>query len=130
MNTTSLIGRFTKEHEIRYSQGATPIAVLRNSLAVNRRFKKQGEADADFINILAFGKQAELLEKYTGKGQQVAIEGHIQTGSYENAEKKRVYTFEVVVDSVTLLGSKSDTGVTPIPQQVNQATEDLDDLPF
>jgi single-strand DNA-binding protein len=100
MNTCSLIGRLTKESDIRYSQSGT--AVLRNSVAVNRKFKKD---ETDFINILAFGKTAELMANHLNKGDQVGIEGHIQTGSYEK-DGKKVYTTEIVVDNMTFIGGK------------------------
>jgi single-strand DNA-binding protein len=102
MNTCSLIGRLTKENELRYSASGT--AVLRNSLAVNRKFKKD---ETDFINLLAFQKTAELMANHLNKGDQVGIEGHIQTGSYEK-DGKKIYTTEVVVDNITFVGSRKD----------------------
>lgn len=123
MNNVCLVGRLTKDNEVRYSQSATPVAVLRNSIAVNRRFKKQGEADADFINILAFGKTAELIEKSVKKGQQLGIEGRIQTGNYEK-DGKKVYTSEVVIENITFIGSKNET------TNVVSGTDEQDDLPF
>jgi single-strand DNA-binding protein len=110
MNNVSLIGRLVKDSSITYSQSGT--AVLKNSLAVNRKFKKD---ETDFINILAFGKTAELIANHLNKGDQVGIEGHIQTGSYEK-EGKKIYTFEVVVDNITFIGSKKD-----VQQQNNQS---------
>ncbi len=83
MNKVILMGRLTRDPEVRYSQGAEPLAIARYSLAVNRRFKRDGEPDADFINIVAFGRNAEFAEKFFQKGQQVSVVGHIQTGSYE-----------------------------------------------
>lgn len=93
MNKVILMGRLTKEPEVRYSQGATPTAIAKYSIAVNRRFKKDGEPDADFFNIVAFGKNGEFAEKYFKKGQQVCVVGHLQTGSYEKDGIKR-YTTE------------------------------------
>jgi single-strand DNA-binding protein len=110
MNSVNIIGRLTKENELKYSASGT--AVLKNSLAVNRKFKKD---ETDFINILAFGKTAELMANHLNKGDQVGIEGHIQTGSYEK-EGKKVYTFEVVVDNITFIGSRKDA-----QQQNNQS---------
>lgn len=100
MNTVNLIGRLTKEGELKYSQSGT--AFYRNTLAVNRKFKKE---EADFMNLLAFSKTAELMGNNLIKGSQVGIEGHIQTGSYEKDGKKN-FTFEVVVDSLTFIGKK------------------------
>lgn len=134
MNVSTLIGRLTKENELRYSPSGT--AVLRNSLAVNRKFKKE---ETDFINILAFGKTAELMGNHLNKGDQVGIEGHIQTGSYEK-DGKKVYTFEVVVDSITFIGGskkKEDKPATKFtadpgdPFQNNGSINvDDSDLPF
>jgi single-strand DNA-binding protein len=100
MNTTNLIGRLTRENEIRYSQSGT--AVLRNTIAVNRKFKRE---EADFINILAFSKGAELIANHFNKGDEIAIEGHIQTGSYEK-DGRKIYTTEVVVDNITFTNGK------------------------
>jgi single-strand DNA-binding protein len=132
MNTCSLIGRLTKESDLRYSQSGT--AVLRNSLAVNRKFKKD---ETDFINILAFGKTAELMANHLNKGDQVGLEGHIQTGSYEK-EGRKVYTTEIVVDNMTFIGGKKQDKpaqkYTADPgdpfQPGGQIDIDSDDLPF
>lgn len=100
MNSVQIIGRLTRENELRYSASGT--AVLRNTIAVNRKFKKD---ESDFISILAFQKTAELITNHINKGEQLGIEGHIQTGSYEK-DGKKVYTTEVVVDNITFIGSK------------------------
>lgn len=100
MNTVNLIGRLVRENELRYSAQGT--AVLKNTLAVNRKFKKD---ESDFINLLAFGKTAELMANHLNKGDLVGIEGHIQTGSYEK-DGKKVYTFEVVADNITFISGK------------------------
>ena len=84
MNKVILMGRLTRDPEIRYSQGERSTAVARYSLAVNRTFKRDGEPDADFINCVAFGRQAEFAEKYFHKGIRIVITGRIQTGSYTN----------------------------------------------
>lgn len=114
MNTVNLIGRLTKEMELKYSQSGT--AVLKNSLAVNRKFKKD---ETDFINILAFGKTAELIGNHLNKGEQVGIEGHIQTGSYEK-DGKRIYTFEVVVDGITFISNGNKSNNSPAPNNSNR----------
>lgn len=100
MNTVNLIGRLVRENELRYSAQGT--AVLKNTVAVNRKFKKD---ESDFINLLAFGKTAELLANHLNKGDLVGIEGHIQTGSYEK-DGRKVYTFEVVADNITFISGK------------------------
>ena len=99
MNKWHAIGRLYNDPEVRYSQGATPTAIARFGLAVNRRFKREGEPDADFMNCVAFGKQAEFVEKYLKKGMKIAVAGRIQTGSYTDKETgKKVYTTDVVVE--------------------------------
>lgn len=108
MNKTNLIGRFTKDPEVRYSTSGT--AVTRFTLAVNRKYTKEGEErQADFISCVAFGKTAEFISKYFNKGKQVGLCGRIQTGSYEK-DGQRIYTTDVVVEDVYFCGSKGDAG--------------------
>lgn len=107
MNKVILMGRLTRDPEIRYSQGATSMAVARWSLAVDRRFKKEGEQTADFIQCVAFGKNGEFAEKYLHQGTKICMDGRIQTGSYTNRDGQKIYTTEVVVDSVEFAESKS-----------------------
>lgn len=107
MNKVIIIGRLTKDPDIRYSSGDRPMAVARYTLAVNRRFKRDGEPDADFINCVAFGRQGEFAEKYLKKGIKIAISGRIQTGSYTNKDGNRVYTTDVVVEEQDFCESKS-----------------------
>lgn len=106
MNKVILMGRLTRDPEVRYSQGESSTAIARFSLAVDRRFKRQGEADADFINCVAFGKTAEFAERYLKQGTKVAAVGRIQTGSYTNKEGQKVYTTDVVVEEVEFAESK------------------------
>ena len=108
MNKVILMGRLARDPEVRYSQGAEPVAVAKYTLAVNRRFKRQGEQDADFINCVAFGKAGEFAEKYFKKGQMVSIVGRIQVRSWEDREGKRNWTTEVVVEEQYFAGGKSD----------------------
>ena len=84
MNKVILMGRLTRDPEIRYSQSAEPLAITRYSLAVNRQFKRDGEPDADFINVVAFGKRGEFASKYFKKGQMVAVVGQLRINSYED----------------------------------------------
>lgn len=105
MNNVTLIGRLTKEVETRYG-GSNNTAVSRFSVAVDRKFKRDGEPDADFINCIAFGKTAEFLEKYFKKGSRIGIRGHIQTGSYTNKDGVKAYTTDVVVDECEFVESK------------------------
>ena len=105
MNIWTGIGRLTKDPELRKTTGGT--SVCNFTVAVNRRWKKEGQPDADFINCLSFGQTAEFVATYLAKGSLIAIDGRIQTGSYENAEGKRVYTTEIVVNSVETLEKKA-----------------------
>lgn len=99
------MGRLTRDPEVRYSQAAEPMAIARYSLAVNRRFKRDGDPDADFINIVAFGRNGEFAEKYFQKGQQVVVVGHIQTGSYEKDGVRR-YTTDIIAEEQHFAESK------------------------
>lgn len=98
MNKAILMGRLTRNPDIRYTQGEKPMCIARYTLAVDRRFKRDGEQEADFINCVAFGRQAEFAEKYLQKGTKIVISGRIQTGSYTNREGARVYTTDIVVE--------------------------------
>lgn len=117
MNKVILMGRLTRDPEVRYSTGENALAIARYSLAVDRRFKKAGEADADFINCLAFGKSAEFAEKYLKQGIKIAVTGRIQTGSYTNKEGQKVYTTEIIVDDHEFVESKSSTSGDSSTQQ-------------
>lgn len=104
MNKVMLMGRLTKDPEVRTGESTT---VAKYTLAVNRKFKKDGEPTADFINCVSFGKTAEFAEKYFRKGMQVAISGRIQTGSYTNKDGNKVYTTDVVVEEQEFAESKA-----------------------
>ena len=108
MNKVVLMGRLTRDPEVRYSSGNSPMAIARYTLAVERRFKREGEQSADFINCLAFGKSAEFAEKYFRQGMRVTICGRIQTGSYTNRDGVKVYTTEVVIEEQEFAESKSN----------------------
>lgn len=107
MNKVILMGRLTRDPDIRYSAGESSTAVARYTLAVDRRFKRDGEATADFINCVAFGRSAEFAEKYLRQGIKIAITGRIQTGSYTNREGVKVYTTDVVVEEQEFAESKN-----------------------
>ena len=108
MNKVILMGRLTRDAEVRYSQGDASTAVARFSLAVDRRFKRDGdEQTADFINCVAFGRTAEFLERFGRKGTKFVVEGRIQTGSYTNKDGQRVYTTDVVVEQLEFAESKA-----------------------
>jgi single-strand binding protein len=101
------MGRLTRDPEVRYSQGESANAVARYTLAVDRRFKRDGDATADFINCVSFGKVAEFAEKYLRQGVKIAVTGRIQTGSYTNKDGVRVYTTDVVVEEQEFAESKA-----------------------
>lgn len=111
MNRVILMGRLTRDPEVRYTQGADSMAVARYTLAVNRRARKDdGNQEADFINIVAFRKAGEFAEKYFRQGMRVLVSGRIQTGSYTNKEGQRVYTADVIVDEQEFADSKNFAG--------------------
>ena len=107
MNKVILMGRLTRDPEVRYSTGNNPLAIARYTLAVDRRFKRDGEAEADFISCVSFGKTAEFAEKYYRQGLKIVVSGRIQTGSYTNREGQKVYTTEIVVEEQEFAESKS-----------------------
>lgn len=107
MNKVILIGRVVRDAEIRYSQGANTTCIARYTLAVDRKFKQEGQPNADFINCIAFGKLGEFAEKYLHKGTKIAVTGRIQTGSYTNKDGQKVYTTDVVVEEQEFCESKS-----------------------
>ena len=111
MNKVILMGRLTREPDVRYSAGENSTAVARYTLAVDRRFRRDGDsATADFIGCVAFGRQAEFAEKYLRQGTKIAITGRIQTGSYTNKDGQRVYTTDVVAENVEFAESKNASG--------------------
>ena len=112
MNKVILMGRLTRDPEVRYSQGENALAIARYTLAVDRRFNRNNsdEQTADFINCVAFGRAGEFAEKYFRKGTKVAVTGRIQTGSYTNKDGVRVYTTEVVVEEQEFAESKNSSG--------------------
>ena len=107
MNKVVLMGRLTRDPDVRYSQGETPLAVARYTLAVDRRFKRNGEQDADFIRCIVFGKGAEFAEKYLKQGIKMVVSGRIQTGSYTNRDGVKVYTTDIIVEEQDFAESKA-----------------------
>ena len=115
MNKVIESGRLTKDAEIAYTQGNN-MAVARFTLAVDRRFKQEGQPTADFIRCIAFGKTAEFFERFGRKGTKFLIEGRIQTGSYTNKDGQKVYTTDVVVENTEFGESKNSSGSSAEPQ--------------
>ena len=110
MNKVVLVGRLTRDPEVRYSQGNNATAVARYTVAVDRRFKRDGEPTADFIPCVIFGRSAEFAEKYFRQGLKIIVSGRIQTGSYTNRDGQKVYTTEVVVEEQEFAESKAASG--------------------
>lgn len=110
MNKVVLMGRLTRDPEVRYVSGENATAIARYTLAVDRRFKRDGEQSADFINCVVFGKGAEFAEKYLKQGTKIAAVGRIQTGSYTNKDGQKVYTTDVVVEEQEFAESKNSSG--------------------
>lgn len=135
MNNVSLIGRLTKDPELKYLQNGGR-AVARFSIAINREYSKQqkkeaeasGKQTADFINIIAWGKTAEFCANYIGKGNRVAIQGRIATGSYEDKDGKRVYTTDVVVYNINPIDWKNKTSGASEWDAIDEYPDD--DVPF
>ena len=108
MNKVILMGRLTRDPEVRYTAGENAMAVARYTLAVDRGIKKQAEQSADFIQCVAFSKAAEFAEKYFRQGMRVLVSGRMQTGSYTNKEGRKVYTTDIILDSQEFADSKGD----------------------
>lgn len=142
INRTVLVGRLTKDPELKYTPSGVPMA--RFTLAVNRPFSnQQGEKEADFINCIAWRKQAENLSNFMKKGNMVGIEGRIQTGSFEGQDGKRVFTTDVIADSIQFLeargggngsqntqGQQNQMGEDPFANTKGPIEVNSDDLPF
>ena len=137
MNTVNLVGRLTKEPELKYS--ASGVAIVRFTIAVNRQFKKEGQPDADFINCIAWRKTAENLANFQNKGNLIGVNGRIQTGSYEGQDGKRVYTTDVLAESIQFFDKKEkgqqqqqqdSYQQKQYQQQINTLEVSSDDLPF
>lgn len=134
------IGRLTKDPDVRYTQGEKSMAIARYTLAVDRKFKKDGEPTADFISCVAFGKAGEFAEKYLRKGTKMAVFGRIQTGSYTNKDGQKVYTTDVVVEEQEFCEKKgegesqntpkADEGFMDLPGNINDEVPWGDDIPF
>ena len=122
MNKVELVGRLTRDPEVRYTQGENASAIARFSVAVNRRFKNaEGNYEADFINCVAFSKAAEFIEKYFKKGMAIGITGRIQTGSYTNKDGVKVYTTDVVVEESEFVESKNGGGAPAASNTLSNA---------
>lgn len=132
MNKLILMGRLTRDPEIRYSQGDNSLAIARFSIAVDRRFKRAGEPEADFFNCTSFGKQAEFVERYLKQGTKILLSGRIQNDNYTNKEGQKVYSVQVMAEEIEFAESKNasaggdNAGFRPAAQapQPSQAVGD------
>lgn len=135
MNSVQLLGRLVRDPEVRYTAGDNPTAVARFTVACKRKYKKDSEQEADFISCLAFGKTAEFIERYFTKGNPIALNGRIQTGSYTNKDGAKVYTTDIVVESLEFVGSKNESSSSNVATQKNDDFMNIPDsieeeLPF
>lgn len=136
MNKVILMGRLVRDPEIRYTQGMEPVAVTKYTLAVNRRLKRQGESEADFIGCVAFGKAAEFAEKFLKKGQMISVIGRIQVRAWDDSEGKKRRSTEVVVEEQYFCGASKTAQEKLIkesnPEGFYPIDESIDDsmLPF
>lgn len=140
MNKVQLLGRMVKDPEVKYSQSNADMAIAKYTLAVKRKFARQGEPDTDFINCVAFGKTGQFVEKYLKKGQMIAISGSIKVTSWEDpATNQKRWSTDIVVEDHYFCESKGNTPATPTPQTPQAPAEQgfkaipdptLDDLPF
>ena len=130
MNKVIMMGRLTRDPEVRYSQGASQTAIARFSLAVDRRWKREGEPDADFFNCTVFGRQADFVEKYLRQGIKVVVTGRIQNDNYTNKDGQKVYSVQIIVEEIEFAESKnaasgnggaaaSQAGLRPSPSQAS-----------
>ena len=139
MNKVQLVGRLTREPEIRYSQSAEPVAITRFSVAVSRKFKKDGEPDADFINCISFGKTAEFIGKYFNKGRMIGVVGCIRTNSWTDNNGQKRKSTEVQVEEAEFLEKKESLDTNTLNQEKsfgdseevdNEVKNDEDELPY
>lgn len=107
MNKIIIMGRLTREPEVRWSQGTNATAIARISIAVDRKWKREGEPEADFFNCTAFGKQAEFIEKYLHKGTKVLVSGRVQNDNYTNKDGQKVYSVQIIVEEIEFAESKN-----------------------
>lgn len=135
MNKVILMGRLTRDPEVRYSQGESQMAIAKFSLAVDRRFKRQGDTvTADFFNCTAFGKQGEFVEKYLKQGTKILVAGRIQNDNYTNKEGQKVYSVQIIVEEIEFAESKTASGgnsaafQTGMPMPSGEPVQAVDDF--
>lgn len=129
MNKIILMGNLTRDPEIRYTQGENVLAIARFSLAINRRFAKQGDTEVDYFNCTAFGKQAEFIEKYFRKGSRMLVSGRVQNDNYTNKNGEKVYSVQIIAEEIEFAerkGSGQTSGGAPEP---GEASNDFMNIP-
>lgn len=127
MNKIILLGRLTKDPEVRYTQGQNTMAIGKFSLAVNRKYKRENEPEADFFNCTSFGKQAEFVEKYLKKGSKVLMSGRVQNDNYTNKEGQKVYSVQIMVEEIEFAESKGSSDSAK--QQSEPSSEGFVNIP-
>lgn len=124
MNKVILGGNLTRDPEVRYSQSENPMAIARFGIAINRRFKRQGETDCDFFNCTAFGKTAEFVEKYFRKGTRIILSGRIENNNYTNENGEKVYSVQVLVEEVEFGEKKTSDSQSVVNGANNNSNND------
>lgn len=130
MNKVILMGRLTRDPNVRYTQGAESTCVARYTLAVDRRVKQEGQQSADFIGCVAFGRNGEFAEKYLKQGSKIIVTGHIQTGSYTNRDGNKVYTTDIVIEEQEFAESKAAAERNQQQEQQPQPQPETDENGF
>lgn len=129
MNKVILMGRLTRDPEIRYSKGATSTAVATFSLAIDRKFKREGEPSADFFNCTAFGKIADVIEKWTRQGTKVLVTGRIQNNNYTDRNGNKVYSVQIMVDELEFCESRNSAEQQPRPELMPADSDGFMNIP-
>lgn len=128
MNKIILLARLTADPEVRYAQnGENSTAIARFSVAANRKYKREGEPEADFFNCVAFGKQGEFVEKYLKQGTKILLSGRVQNNNYTNKDGQKVYSIQIIVEEIEFAESKASS--TPGTQQPNQQDNGFVSIP-
>lgn len=129
MNKVILMGNLTRDPEIRYTQGEKSMAIARFSLAINRRFSREGETNVDFFNCTAFGKQAEFVEKYFRQGSRMLLVGRVQNDNYTNKNGEKVYSVQIMADEIEFAERKQAGGNNNAEPEQKQDDDDFMEIP-
>lgn len=130
MNKVNLVGRMVADPDVRYTSGDSPMAIARFRIACDRRIKKEGEQNADFISCICFGKTAEFVERYFNKGMKIGLSGRIHTGSYDNKDGQKIYTTDVLAEEVEFVESKNNgSSNASAPSNNKQSDENFMNIP-